>query len=301
MSRRITLLLILCGTVVLCFGQSPSDTQPPGSLQLKRVLDAYAKNDSSDNRILVGTKTTIAANPWQVALVAAAVPSNVKAQFCAGSIVGKRWVLTAAHCVDQNTLPAQVAVLVATASLVSGGQRIAIADHGIIVNKDWNPQTHDFDAALINVVSDLPGTAIQPFSSSDPSVAIGQLVRITGWGALAWQAPSGSKDLQLTEVPYVASSDCNSSLSYNGRITTNMFCAGKLGGGADACQGDSGGPATIDVAGVRKLVGIISWGDGCGRPRKYGVYAFLPKIVDWINDKTHPPAQPQGPAINPSS
>jgi len=302
MSRGMSLLFIFfLGIVRICFGQSQLDTQPQGSSPLKRVLEAYAHGDSTDHRILVGTKTTIAANPWQVALVAAAVPSNAKAQFCAGSIIAKRWVLTAAHCVDQNTLPAQVSVLVGTASLVSGGQRVAIADHGIIVHKDWNPQTHDFDAALINVVSDLPGTAVQVFSSSDPAVTIGQQVRITGWGALAWKAPSGSKDLQLTEVPYVNVTDCNSSLSYNGRITTNMFCAGKLTGGADACQGDSGGPATVDVGGTRKIIGIISWGDGCGLPRKYGVYALLPTLVDWINDKTHPAAQPNARVTNGSS
>jgi secreted trypsin-like serine protease len=294
MSRRLIMMLVLFGTAGVCSGQSPAPTTPRGSLPLKRVLDAYARNDSSDNRILVGKKTTIAENPWQVALVATAVPSNLKAQFCGGSIIAKRWVLTAAHCVDQNTLPSQISVLVGTESLRSGGQRVTVVEHGIIVHEKWNPQTHDFDAALINVSSDLPGTAIQPFSSTDPAVGVGQLVRITGWGALAWRAPSGSKDLQLTEVPYVALSDCNSVLSYNNQVTTNMFCAGRLTGGPDACQGDSGGPATIDVAGTRKIIGIISWGDGCGLPRKYGVYALLPTLVEWINNKTSPSTQPQG-------
>ncbi len=105
-------------------------------------------------------------------------------------------------------------------------------------------------------------------------------------GALAWRAPTGSKDLQLTQVPYVSVSDCTSSLSYGTAITQNMFCAGKLNGGPDACQGDSGGPATITVGGIRKLIGIVSWGDGCGRPRKYGVYTVVSRFDSWVNDKT---------------
>lgn len=44
--------------------------------------------------------------------------------------------------------------------------------------------------------------------------------------------------------------------------------------------------------GVAYLYGIISWGDGCGRLNKPGVYTRVSNYVDWINDRIRPPKRP---------
>ena len=74
------------------------------------------------------------------------------------------------------------------------------------------------------------------------------------------------------------------------RARAGMMCAGGIGG-EDSCQGDSGGPAvsflTLPGAGeVRATVlGLTSWGYGCGRPNKPGVYTRVSKYVTWIYEK----------------
>ena len=63
-----------------------------------------------------------------------------------------------------------------------------------------------------------------------------------------------------------------------------MFCAGDLQGGSDACQGDSGGPAVRLIQGCPTLLGITSWGYGCGTPNKPGVYTKVSEYVKWIKE-----------------
>lgn len=83
-------------------------------------------------------------------------------------------------------------------------------------------------------------------------------------------------NLQSTNVPLITNKVCK--IVYGNRITDDMVCAGIPAGGRDACQGDTGGPLAVN--GV--LVGVISWGNGCGRPNRPGVYARVSYFVKWI-------------------
>jgi secreted trypsin-like serine protease len=87
--------------------------------------------------------------------------------------------------------------------------------------------------------------------------------------------------LREVTVPFVTNSICNDPLSYAGQVTANMICAGLAEGGKDSCQGDSGGPL-VHLAAADRLVGIVSWGEGCANPGKYGVYTRIANFKPWV-------------------
>jgi secreted trypsin-like serine protease len=62
-----------------------------------------------------------------------------------------------------------------------------------------------------------------------------------------------------------------------------MMCAGYREGRIDSCQGDSGGPLVWRSPDGPALVGIVSFGDGCARELKYGVYTRVSAFRDWID------------------
>jgi secreted trypsin-like serine protease len=76
------------------------------------------------------------------------------------------------------------------------------------------------------------------------------------------------------KVPFVSDASCKASGGdYSGLIAAAEICAGLPQGGVDTCQGDSGGPMfRKDNAGEWIEVGIVSWGEGCARAGKPGVY-----------------------------
>merc|ERR1712025_1053442 len=93
------------------------------------------------------------------------------------------------------------------------------------------------------------------------------------------------------ELDYVTNTVCNERNRYDGRITDEMLCAGFPNvGKKDACQGDSGGPLvmpTVDASNnnnrvVDVIVGVVSWGFGCGSKKYPGVYSRITSGIDWI-------------------
>jgi secreted trypsin-like serine protease len=191
--------------------------------------------------------------------------------------------VTAAHCVNYFTSAQDVHVLTGTADLSSGGKRSNV--EAIYVHKDYDDDKKN-DIALLKLKDNGVGEPIKPVTEKEePSIVVsGQNTMITGWGVTENGFPS--PQLKQVSVPLVNHNKCNGPASYDGAITDKMICAGVDEGTRDSCQGDSGGPNTKDGF----LIGIVSWGEGCGKPFKYGVYTRVSQFADWIEACVKNPA-----------
>jgi len=223
-----------------------------------------------DGRIVGGEDTPIEAVPWIVSMVWLA------GHRCGGSIVTSNRVLTAAHCTI-NINAANLNVRVGS-STTSGGTLIGTAS--VVNHPNYNSQTLDNDISMMFLVSDItlgPAAAIIPLSPANTVYTPGTPSLVAGWGAIS-EGGASATTLQSVVIPIISNADCAVQNAPNA-ITDTMICAGIPEGGIDACQGDSGGPLSVD--GV--LVGIVSWGFGCARPGRPGVYARVSALRDFTD------------------
>ena len=118
---------------------------------------------------------------------------------------------------------------------------------------------------------------------------VGTSCFVTGFGRTS-EHGFLSTHLREAQVPVISRKLCTK--RYSGRrhkVTSRMICAGHAQGGIDSCKGDSGGPFVckgIVRRGDWTLMGVVSWGVGCARGDKPGVYADVRDFVDWIDITT---------------
>lgn len=233
-----------------------------------------APSCSGSDLVVGGRDTTIGEHPWQVALRIG------DSGFCGGSLIGKRWVLTAAHCFQGSGNVNKTKVKAGATNYKSEGTWTKI--DRIIVHEEYNPNTQENDLALLKLSTTIDGKSIA-LPSHDFRLEPCDALEVTGWGRRAEDERSSfSETLQIAEIPYVENNVCNEPSSYNGLIEDRMMCAGLRDGGVAACQGDSGGPLVYRGDGTPVLVGVVSWGQGCARKLKYGVYTRVTAYLDWI-------------------
>lgn len=168
-------------------------------------------------------------------------------------------------------------VLVRTRRLDGSGVRIPVRK--ATVHPKYNRRLFDYDIAIIEVATpDL----WYPVDLAITEPLENEKLLVTGWGLNEkGQTPI---DLQALEVPVVSSATCNRPSSYDGQITSRMFCAGPMTGGSGSCKGDSGGPITGGV-GNSLLTGVVSWGYvPCALPKFPGVFTKIsdPEIRSFI-------------------
>ncbi|MFJ8478391.1 trypsin-like serine protease [Kitasatospora sp. NPDC094011] len=215
--------------------------------------------------VVGGAPADTTANPW---VVSVRITQDGFEWNCAGALISSGQVMTAARCVSGFD-PATIRVVAGQSDRTAGGGTEArirkVWTHPGYSPGDGTPRN---DLAVLTLTRDLPQTPIRiaptiaiggsPYAAGTPAVVL-------GWGSTDPDSFAYSTKLHGATLPVVANTDCAKQPGY---VEGRTFCAGTPQGGADACFGDAGAP----LVAKGMLIGIASYGFGCGAPGQYTLF-----------------------------
>lgn len=256
-----------------------------------------------DKRIVGGTISTPGSWPWHVRVKLCANRGSRPTfciMLCGGTLISNRYALTAAHCQPSGVFSDESRIYVGeylydkTYNYDKGGNDIYgyryYADK-VIRHPGWSRATRRNDIAIVKTVELVSMTEyVQPLCLPKQEEVCYQpdtKCVVVGWGYLNERGPVSRKLMEVA-VKMLDHDTCNKQSWYAGYVKESMMCAGFPEGGRDSCSGDSGGALFCKASPNNPWVqyGIVSWGYGCAREKRPGVYTNVAMYGAWIEEAT---------------
>ncbi|OQV21036.1 putative Transmembrane protease serine 9 [Hypsibius exemplaris] len=240
--------------------------------------------------------------------------SGIGTASCGATIIGKRTLLTAAHCTlnpfvsgakvqfKAESVVAQIGAMNRNFNQFNPGVdatncAVNINAARIVTHPDYDQQTGDNDVALIILSSpiDMKKSCACSLCLRDQSPSVGDVCVVSGTGdetdgGKGNRFPVPLKWVRVAVLENNGGGNCAVGTASDGRRTdlNNFICAGDIVG-EDSCQGDSGGPLfCLDQASQSFYsAGIVSFGDGCATGVG-GQYTKTQQYLPWIKLNAFP-------------
>jgi len=272
------------GSLYNLYGLYPGMIGPVGT-ELRPVESPWARRflyNRPSTRIVNGNVAIQHEYPFMAVLL------NRNRQFCGGSLIDSKHILTAAHCVAHMS------------KYDVQNLRVRLGDHNIktssdanhvekrvkrvIRHKGFSSSTLWNDVAILTLDEEVSSNQnIQPIClAHGTSNYVGNVVTVAGWGTLKEKGKQPDV-LMKVDVKVWENTRCKKSYGSKapGGITSHMLCASDHQ--KDSCSGDSGGPLfDCPWQGPCTQIGIVSWGIGCAQPQFPGVYTRVTEMLPWI-------------------
>ena len=257
----------------------------PLALAFVLAAHALAASPAPAGAIVGGEPADSGEWPWQVVLIVAGD------SYCGGSILELDVVVTAADCAEG--LDASDIDIEAGSVEVGGADAQRRGVERIVMHEGYDGGSLVNDIALLFLAEPLEASAaVGPIALPDPATEAertdgGDPAFVTGFGVTSENGTNTSDVLLEGEIEIFDDPTCVADYEGGSEDVTPelMVCAGLEEGGVDACYGDSGGPLVVPADERRSswfLVGIVSWGDGCGRRDAPTVYTEVSAHLDWL-------------------